>query len=158
MSFREHLEAQAEMTGEKDDALEIPVMLERGVKMPEKAHTDDAGYDIFSPFDVCILSRSSEVFKTGVHMLIPSGYVGMLKSKSGLNVKKGIRSEGVVDAGYTGEIVVKLYNDTDNYYNVHEGDKITQIVILPIPETRLKQVDRFEKTERGDGGFGSTGR
>ena len=91
-------------------------------------------------------------------MLIPKGYVGMIKSKSGLNVNHGLRCEGVVDAGYTGSIKVKMYNDSNAPYIFTEGDKVTQIVILPIPETELVQVDSLEETERGDNGFGSTGR
>jgi dUTP pyrophosphatase len=96
---------------------------------------------------------------TGVHMKIPDGYVGMIKSKSGLNVKHGIRAEGVIDAGYTGSIVVKLHNDTGKNYTFYPEEKITQIVILPIPKTELRLVGSFdEDTERGADGFGSSGR
>lgn len=92
-------------------------------------------------------------------MLIPDGYVGMIKSKSGLNVKHGIRAEGVIDAGYTGSIVVKLYNDSDKEHIFESGDKLTQLVIIPIPETQLVQVESFDtETDRGENGFGSTGR
>jgi dUTP pyrophosphatase len=94
-------------------------------------------------------------------MEIPEGYVGMLKSKSGLNVKSGILSEGVVDALYSGSIVVKLYNHSDKPKHFEKGDKITQIVIMPIPFIKLEEVDNlgeFEASERGADGFGSTGR
>jgi dUTP pyrophosphatase len=91
-------------------------------------------------------------------MEIPEGYVGFLKSKSGLNVKHGITSTGVVDAKYTGSIVVKLYNHSDEDYWIDRGDKITQIVFLPILTPEIEVVDHLEDTERGSGGFGSTGR
>ena len=85
--------------------------------------------------------------------------VGFLKSKSGLNINHGIVSEGVIDAGYTGSIVAKLYNLSDKYYHIKAGDKITQLVILPILENpQLILVEKLSDTERGDGGFGSTGR
>ena len=94
-------------------------------------------------------------------MEIPEGYVGMLKSKSGLNVKSGILSEGVVDSLYSGSIVVKLYNHSDAPKHFEKGDKITQIVIMPIPFIELEEVDNlgeFEASERGADGFGSSGR
>lgn len=142
----------------KGNTMKINVMLDQGAKMPTKAHETDAGFDIYctEPFDVP--ARGFFKVDTGVHMEIPKGYVGFLKSKSGLNVLKGIRGEGVIDSGYTGSIVVKLYNDTDLPVCFRSGEKISQIVILPIPEVELNLVDRFTATERGDGGFGSTGR
>lgn len=81
-----------------------------------------------------------------------------LKSKSGLNVKRGITSEGVIDSGYTGSIVVKLYNNSDTDYTVGAGDKISQIVLLPIFTPELEQVETLEDTERGGKGFGSSGK
>ena len=81
-----------------------------------------------------------------------------MKSKSGLNVKNGILCEGVIDSGYTGSIVAKLYNQSSKEKVFEKGDKITQIVILPIPDVEIELVDRLENTERGDGGFGSSGR
>jgi dUTP pyrophosphatase len=73
-------------------------------------------------------------------------------------VKHGITSEGVIDAGYTGAIVAKLYNHSEMFYHVRKGDKITQLVILPILTPELEVVDSLDETERGAGGFGSTGR
>jgi len=129
--------------------------------MPQKAHTTDAGFDIRTPEEVVIEPRSSAIIDTGVHMEIPEGYVGMLKSKSGLNVKSGILSEGVIDAGFTGSIVAKLYNHSDTPKHFEKVDKITQIVIIPIPFIELEEVDNlceFEASERGADGFGSTGK
>ena len=84
--------------------------------------------------------------------------VTLLKSKSGLNVKHDITSEGVIDVGYTGSIVVKLYNHGIKPYSVKRGDKITQLVIMPIICPSIEIVEDLQETERGNGGFGSTGR
>lgn len=134
------------------------VMLDNGGKMPTKAHDADAGFDIYAPRAFTVLRGSSTIIDTKVHIEIPKGYVGFLKSKSGLNVKYGITGEGVIDAGYTGSIVAKLYNNGRNPVRFEEGQKIIQIVFLPIPEVELELTDSFEETERGDNGFGSSGK
>ena len=126
--------------------------------MPTRAHKTDAGLDIYAKDGQIVPAKESAIFDTGVHVEIPVGYVGMLKSKSGLNVKHGITSEGVIDAGYTGSIVVKLYNHGGYDYRVEKGDKISQLVIMPIITPGLEEVDTLEDTERGTGGFGSTGK
>lgn len=136
----------------------MKVMLDKGAYMPEYAHSTDAGADLRSPVSFSIMAGDSVTVDTGVHVEITDGYVGMLKSKSGLNVKHGIVSEGVVDEGYTGSIRVKLYNHGVETYTVHKGDKITQIVIMPVHHATFEQVDSLDETERGNGGFGSTGR
>jgi dUTP pyrophosphatase len=144
----------------------IRYMLDEGAYAPEKAHFDDAGFDIRlpdrkpdEPAYVNVPAHGSAVIDTGVHMAIPHGYVGFLKSKSGLNVKHSLSGEGVVDAGYQGSIVVKLYNNGDEDYPFGGGEKLIQIVILPIPDVEMEQVDSFdESTARGNNGFGSTGR
>ena len=135
------------------------IMLDSGAFMPVRGHKDDAGLDLLTPISFGIMPGESATIDTGVHVEIQPGLVGMLKSKSGLNVKFGITSEGVIDAGYTGSIRAKLYNHGDSPVVFSRGDKITQLVILPvyIPD-ELHVVASFDKTERGDGGFGSTGR
>ena len=137
----------------------MKIILDEGAKMPTRAHADDAGLDLYSRENRVIYPHSSATFDTGVHVEIPQWYVGMIKSKSGLNVKYGLTSEGVLDCGYTGSIRVKLYNHSSEAYTVAAGDKISQLVIMPIiaPELELVKVFRTE-TERGDNGFGSTGR
>ena len=136
----------------------IKVMLDEGAFMPERAHSADAGLDLFTPHKIEIWPDDSGVtVNTGVHILIPEGYVGMLKSKSGLNVHKSILNEGVIDAGYTGSIVVKLYNHGSEAVLFEKGAKISQLVILPIITPEMELVDSFEETERGANGFGSTG-
>lgn len=136
----------------------INIMLDVGAIMPTRAHAEDAGIDLYAMEKQIVPARESAKFDTGVHIEIPRGYVGMVKSKSGLNVKYGLTSEGVIDAGYTGSIVVKLYNNSGYDYTVNAGDKITQLVILPIITPELKLVEEFTETERGAGGFGSTGK
>jgi dUTP pyrophosphatase len=136
----------------------MKVKLEEWAYMPERAYATDAGADLRTPHDVILLPRGSAVIDTGVHIELPPNTVGMLKSKSGLNVKHGITSEGVIDVGYTGSIRVKLYNLSDKPYEFKRGDKISQLVVMPILTPTFEQVDEFEATERGDGGFGSTGR
>ena len=133
--------------------------LDEGAFAPEYAHSTDAGMDLRTPKTVRVPAHSSAIIDTGVHIQIPNNFVGFLKSKSGLNVKHGILSEGVIDCGYTGSIVVKLYNHSDTDYVFQKGDKITQLVILPCATgALLEQVDSFDETERGDSGFGSTGK
>lgn len=134
------------------------IKLEKWAYMPERAHTTDAGADIRAPHDAIIEPRGSVVIDTGIHIELPINTVGMLKSKSGLNVKHGITSEGVIDVGYTGSICCKLYNNSDKPYEVKKGDKISQLVIMPILTPNFELVDELEDTERGNGGFGSTGR
>jgi dUTP pyrophosphatase len=134
----------------------MKVMLDQGAKIT-RAHELDAGYDLYSREDAVIFPNSSGKFDTGVHVEIPAGYVGFLKSKSGLNVKSGIQSEGVIDAGYTGSICVKLYNHGAHAVEIKKGQKISQIVFLPIITPELELVDSLEETERGCNGFGSTG-
>ena len=134
------------------------IMLDEGAIMPTRAHKQDAGLDLYTPHGAYLWPGDSTVIDTGVHVEIPEGYVGMLKSKSGLNTRYGICGEGVVDAGYTGSIRAKLYNHGERPYGFKKGDKIIQLVLLPIITPELTLVDSFEETERGDGGFGSTGR
>lgn len=137
--------------------MELKVMLDPGAYMPTRAHKADAGLDLYSREDACIFQNSGGEFDTGVHVAIPEGYVGFLKSKSGLNIKHSIQSEGVIDSGYTGSIRVKLFNHGNRAVYIKEGQKISQLVLLPIITPEPVKVDSLEATERGDGGFGSTG-
>lgn len=136
----------------------MKIVLDNGAFMPYKAHPEDAGFDLMARAGQIVPAQGSAIFDTGVHIEIPSGYVGFLKSKSGLNVKHGITSEGVIDAGYTGSICVKLYNNSRIAYLVDKGDKISQLIILPIYNGELEVVDSLDETARGNNGFGSTGR
>lgn len=137
----------------------IKIVLDEGAKMPTRAHETDAGFDLYSREMQIVPAKQSATFDTGVHVELPIGTVGMLKSKSGLNVRYGITSEGVIDVGYTGSIVVKLYNNSGYDYTVNKGDKITQLVILPLVSVSgLELVEKLDETGRGNNGFGSTGK
>lgn len=134
------------------------IILDNGAFMPEFAHKTDAGADLRSPVCAVVPARGSVVIDTGVHVEIPEGYVGMLKSKSGLNVKHDLIGTGTIDSGYSGSIRVKIYNLGDTDYQIQRGDKIIQLVIMPCVYCEFTEVEQFAETERGDGGFGSTGR
>ena len=139
----------------------MKIMLDIGAKIPQKAHDTDGGFDLFSPESVVIEPSNSVVIDTGVHVELPPNTAGFIVSKSGLNINHGLTSEGLIDEGYVGSIRVKLYNNSTRRYYVQKGDKISQLVILPIVPLKnsdLEVVDMLEETERGSGGFGSTGR
>ena len=137
--------------------MKMKVKLDHGAYMPTRAHSTDAGLDLYSCENAAIYPRDSKCFDTGVHVAIPAGYVGMIKSKSGLNVNYNMTSEGVIDCGYTGSIAVKLYNHGNKIVQIKKGQKISQLVIMPIITPELELVSDLEETERGNGGFGSTG-
>lgn len=134
------------------------IKLDNGAYMPTRAHSTDAGLDLRTPIDVVVPARGSATIDTGVHIELTPFTTGFLKSKSGLNVNHGLTSEGVIDVGYTGSICVKLYNHSDKAYEFKKGDKISQLVILPILIPELELVSDLDETERGDNGFGSSGR
>lgn len=136
----------------------MKVKLDDFAFIPERAHNTDAGLDLKSPICIEIPARSSAVIDTGVHVDLPIGTVGFLKSKSGLNVNHDITSDGVIDVGYTGSIKVKLYNHGIIPYQVLRGDKITQLVVVECHFPDVEIVEELENTERGNKGFGSTGR
>ncbi len=136
----------------------MKIKLDEGAIMPTRAYPTDAGLDIYAREIQIVSAKESAIFDTGVHVELPKGTTGFLKSKSGLNVKHGITSEGVIDVGYTGSICVKLYNNSGHDYKVNKGDKISQLVILPILTPDLELVDSLDEAERGNNGFGSSGR
>ena len=140
--------------------ISMRIKLDEGAYTPTRAHPTDAGMDLYAREMKVVPARGSAIFDTGVHIELPYGTVGMLKSKSGLNVKSHLTGEGVIDSGYTGSIVVKLYHNSpyDEHKHFKKGDKIIQIVLLPIFKPEIDIVDKLDATERGDGGFGSTGR
>lgn len=136
----------------------IRVQLDAGAFAPQRAHEWDAGYDLRSRDDVTVWAEDSAVFETGVHIEIPKGYCGQVWSKSGLYVKRGITATGLIDAGYSGAIVVKLENHSLIPLRINRGDKIAQLVIVPCAGPEIELTDAIEGGERGNNGFGSTGR
>ena len=136
----------------------MKVKLDEGAFVPTRAHETDAGLDIRSKEDRLIEAKDSASFRTGVHVQLPKNTCGLLVSKSGLLVNHGIISTGLIDEGYTGEIVAKLFNLSGFDYEVKKGDKITQMVVLQCCYETLELVKELSETARGDCGFGSTGR
>lgn len=131
------------------------VMVEGDI--PTRAHENDAGLDLYAREGGWILPKCRKTFGTGVHIAIPKGAVGFLTSKSGL-MSEGITSRGTIDCDYTGEVRAILYNQSWLPKRIRKGQKITQLVIVPIIIPGLRIVSEMEDTERGDGGFGSTGK
>lgn len=126
---------------------------------PFKKHNSDAGFDIFADEDVLLPIGSYAIVKTCLKVAIPEGYVGILKSRSGLACEHGVETgAGVIDSSYRGYIAVKLFNNSDKPYIVKKDDKITQLLILPVNITEFEEVDSLDETQRGSDGFGSTGR
>ena len=136
----------------------MKIKLDKGAIAPTRAHTWDAGLDLYATVDFVIGVGHRHTFDTGVHVQIPEGFVGFIKSKSGLMVKHGMITDGTIDAHYTGPIKVCLFNHGLVEYPVKAGDKIAQLVIVPCMLPKLELVDSLEETDRGDNGFGSTGR
>lgn len=136
----------------------MKVMLDEGAKMPTRAHPWDAGLDLYSRESCTLWPNDSAKFDTGVHVEIPEGYYGEIRSRSGLMCNHNLVTDGTIDAHYTGSITVKLFNHGKTAYRVQAGDKIAQLVILPCVMPHLEVVDHMKETDRGDGGFGSTGR
>ena len=140
------------------DTTKIRIALDADALCPTRAHSLDAGLDLYTNTSHAIPPRNSITVDTGVHVEIPAGYVGMVKSRSGLNIKSGITTTGVIDAGYTGSIRVKLYNNSFDTVVIKPFDRIAQLVILPIITPTVEIVDKLDDdTERGSAGFGSTG-
>lgn len=136
----------------------MKIVLDPGAIMPTRAHEFDAGLDLYSPVRQVIRASDWVSIDTGVHIAIDKGFVGMITSKSGLMAKEGITSRGTIDSGYTGSIKAVLFNHSKKDYIVEKGQKITQLVVLPCWFPKLELVDSLEETDRGDNGFGSTGR
>lgn len=136
----------------------MKVMLDPGAFPPLRAHDTDAGLDIRSREEVTISPGARAIVSTGTHVQLPEGTCGLLVSKSGLNLAWGIVSTGLIDEGYTGEIMVALDNHGQLPYTIHPGDKVTQLVVIPCKYVDVDLVTSIDGGERGNAGFGSTGR
>lgn len=134
----------------------MKIKLDEGAYLPERGHKTDAGLDLKTPISFWLHPGEHKVIDTGVHVEIPCGCVGLLTSKSGL-MSEGITSRGTIDCGFTGSIKAVLYNHSGEGREFKKGDKVTQLVVLPILIPDIEIVDELEETERGSGGFGSTG-
>ena len=136
----------------------MKIMLDPGAIMPTRAHEFDAGLDLYAMESGFVFSDSRHTFDTGVHVQIQEGCYGEIRSRSGLMVKHGITTDGTIDCGYTGSIRVCLFNRSEDDFYVEAGDKIAQLVIVPCVLPPMELVDELEETDRGAGGFGSTGK
>lgn len=136
----------------------LPIQLDNGAFLPIREHSTDGGLDLKSPVDCYIQPGDSAAIDTGVHVQLPPNTTGEVVCKSGLNVNHGLICSGLIDEGYSGSIVIKLYNLGKEPYYIKAGDKIAQLVIRPVLYLTPAQVDKIEGGERGDNGFGSTGR
>lgn len=139
-------------------SVDVPTRIKAVVEdcTPTRAHETDAGLDLYAKESGWIFPKCHKVFGTGFHCAIPSGWVGMLASKSGMMVK-GMTSRGTIDCGYTGEVKAVLFNHSWKFVHIKKGQKITQLVLMPIATPYLDVVDSLAETERADNGFGSTG-
>ena len=128
--------------------------------VPKYASPGDAGADLIANENVIIGARSRKLVKTGTWIEIPEGYVGLIHPRSGLALKQGLtvlNAPGTIDSGYRGELGVILYNSTLELIEIDRGTRIAQLVIQQFETAEFEVVDALTDTERGDGGFGSTG-
>lgn len=129
--------------------------------LPVYAHPGDAGADLVSTDDVVLGPGERATVGTGLKIALPNGYVGFVVPRSGLAMKHGltiVNAPGTVDAGYRGELRVTLLNtDAREPYAIAAGDRIAQLIVMPVPRVRFVEVERLPGSDRGEGGFGSTG-
>lgn len=128
--------------------------------LPAYAHKSDAGMDLRSVADVVIAPGRRALVPTGLVMLLPPGYEAQVRPRSGLALKHGVtvlNTPGTIDSGYRGEVGVILANFGDADFTVKKGDKIAQAVIAPVTQPEIVETDTIDETDRGAGGFGSTG-
>ena len=143
------------------DLVDILVQkLDPVAQIPRYAHPGDAGADLVSTIDIVIPPLERVSIPTGLAIALPAGYAAFLMPRSGLAAKHGITAfiVGTIDAGYRGEIVVILYNtDPVTEYKVQRGDRIAQLVVQQVSQARFLLAERLPGSDRGQGGFGSTG-
>lgn len=135
---------------------------DKGVTMvaqcPSRAHSTDAGLDLYAMHGGLVRGHQAATFHTGVHVELPRGTAGVMLPKSGLMVNRDILTFGVIDESYRGEILVHAFNLSNDDYTVRAGDKLTQMLIIPVLYEQVEVVDELGYGERGVNGFGSSGR
>ncbi|MCG7299157.1 dUTP diphosphatase [Brevibacterium sp. ACRRH] len=143
----------------------LPIQLMRvheSAQVPTYGHPGDAGADLRACIDVTVQPFERVTVPTGIALAIPMGYVGLVHSRSGLSTKHGltvVNAPGTIDAGYRGEIKVALINlDPHEPVQISAGDRIAQLVIQKVEQADFEIVDSLDETQRGDAGFGSTGK
>lgn len=136
----------------------VKVQLDKKAYMPIREYKNDAGADLRTPYGFTLWPGEYKGIDTGVHIEIPEGYMVDVRSKSGLMRDYGVFTDSTIDSGYSGSMTVFLFNFSKKYVKFEAGDKIAQIVFTKIETPEFEQVDRITGGERGDAGFGSTGR
>jgi dUTP pyrophosphatase len=140
---------------------DLPVLIVTSGEVPKYAQPGDAGADLRSTQAIVIQPGERATVPTGMAIALPAGYVGLVHSRSGLAAKNGImvlNSPGTIDAGYRGEIKVTLLNtDKSEPFEIKVGDRIAQLLVQKVEQARFIQVEFLPDSNRGDGGFGSTG-
>lgn len=131
--------------------------------IPTRGSDESAGYDLYANIDygITIPPHTTSKIPTGLSIELPKGYFGGIFARSGLATKKGLRPSncvGVCDSDYRGEYIVALHNDSDSPFSVEPNERIAQLIVIPFMELDFKEVDELTDTDRGNGGFGSTGR
>jgi len=127
-------------------------------KLPQYSHKGDAGLDLFSSVD-CVLQKGEvRPVPTGIKVVIPKGNVGLIWDKSGISLKGAHQLAGVIDSGYRGEVRVVMVNLGADAFVIEKGMKIAQLLIQPVVEIEVTEVEELEETSRGESGFGSTGK
>ena len=141
--------------------LKVNIINKSSNPLPKYAKKGDAGMDICASEDVWLKPFNRALIPTGIYLEIPDGYECQIRSRSGMAIKKGIsvlNSPGTIDSGYRGEIKVILKNHCFHSWTINKGDKIAQMVFAPVTVAEFVEVDELTNSERGDGGFGSTGK
>jgi dUTP pyrophosphatase len=139
----------------------VDIEILEGGFVPVYSRDGDAGADLTSSEYALIPAGGRALVKTGIKIAIPYGYVGLVHPRSGLALKSGItvlNTPGTIDSGYRGEVGVILYNTTDIHFEVQAGDRIAQLVVQKVETVEFNKVDALIESDRGEGGFGSTGK
>ena len=143
------------------ERVRVPIALSEGSVLPAYKSDHAAGMDLCCKDDFTLYPNERRLIGTGLRVAIPAGYEGQVRARSGLAYKHGIglvNAPGTIDADYRGEIGVILINHGADVVTFNAGDRIAQLVICPVVQAELVVVDELEETERGVGGFGSTGK
>ncbi|GBD85132.1 deoxyuridine 5'-triphosphate nucleotidohydrolase [bacterium BMS3Abin02] len=135
--------------------------LDRELPAPRRAHPGDAGADLHARESLVLAPGERAVVPTGIAVAVPDGYAGLVVPRSGLAARHGIgvvNGPGLIDAGYRGEVKIIVINHGSEPLEIERGERIAQLVIVPVYIGEFVEVDELPGTKRGDGGFGSTGR
>ena len=145
-----------------DETISVPIKrLDPSVELPTYAYTGDAGLDLLSNEDLVLAPHECRLIATGLSVAIPEGYAGFVQPRSGLALREGLsmaNTPGLIDSHYRGELKVCAVNlDNEKPIHIERGERIAQLVIQRVPIVNLIEVDELDETDRGAGGFGSSG-